>query len=830
MTRLQVRPIKDYCLGIFDGPHATPKESDEGLVFLGIKNLTNDGRLDLTEIRHVSEQEFPRWTRRVTPQEGDVVFTYEATLHRYAVIPEGFRGCLGRRVALVRPDPDHVDSRYLLYYFLSHRWRRVVEGSIISGATVDRVPLEKFPSFPAALPSLPVQREVASILSAYDDLIENNRRRMVLLEEAARQLYREWFVRLRFPGHEHTRIIDGVPERWEQHPISELVVGVFDGPHATPPSADDGPVFLGIKNITESGRLDLTDVRHIAENDFPRWTKRVQPSSGDVVFSYEATLHRYALIPPGFRGCLGRRLALIRPDPSRRNGIFLFQSLLGERWRGTVEENIISGATVDRIPIGKLPDFPLLMPPDHLVHGFDDVASDLYRQIQTLTMQNERVESGPRSPASPGDEWRDRRMTHLFFTLDSHRIVDLIRSAERFVCYAGPGVQMAPAQVMAEVARRLGVEMVTVALDFAERVMRMGFGDMNAVKILRQAGIVVRDAPGLRAALVLVDDQGYLFTPTALYLEADPQSEQAANAKRLSTEQLREALARLSPVAKAIAVAQASDEQEREHIASLPVEVGTEPVTGEHLARVDQSLKEAPPVQFDLVRQVRVFNAYLQYVELHLTGAAIQRHRLTIPPNILKLGGSKDLEGRLRTTFDLIEKGGKLSSKKLEDELNEIRKNFTPSIGKDHGRVVLKSAKPHLEERLRACKANLEAHQKNVAAELQGQLDESRKQMIDYYLPRVVESPPDAMLGQMLHPKPTEEDARLWLDAELTHVFPDAEVLIQKMQLDVRYKDVTFETLSRPDFLQSVKDAFPRVDRDKPYREFLAAGETEPKE
>jgi len=418
-------------------------------------------------------------------------------------------------------------------------------------------------------------------------------------------------------------------------------------------------------------------------------------------------------------------------------------------------------------------------------------------------------------------------MTLLFCTLDSQRIAELIRAAERFVCYAGPGVQMAPAQAMAEVAGRLGVEMVTVALDFDERVMRMGFGDMQAVRTLREAGIRVNDAPSLRTALVLVDDEGYLFTPTALYLEAEPQVQQAANTMRLSTDQLREALARLSPVAKAIAVAQATTEQEREHIASLPVEVGSEPVTEEQFARVDQALKEAPPVQFDLARQVRVFNAYLQYVELKLSGAAIQSHRLAIPPNILKLGGSKDLEGRLRTTFDLIEKGGKLSSKKLEDELNEVRKNFTPSLGKDHGRVVLKSAKPYLEKRLETFKANLEAHQKTVADELQGQLDASRKQIIDYYLQRVIDNPPDAMLGQLLHEKPTEEDARLWLDAELDRVFPEADALIQKMQLDVRYKDVTFETLNREDFLESVKAAFPRVDWDKAYAEFRTAGQAE---
>ena len=221
MKFAEPRPIEDYCLGIYDGPHATPTEAGDGPVFFGIKNITDDGALDLSEIRHVSEEEYPRWTRRVTPQAGDVVFTYEATLHRYAIIPDGFRGCLGRRVALVRPDPNQVDSRYLLYFFLSRGWRQVIEGNVVTGATVNRVPLERFPSFPVALPRLRIQQQIADILSAYDDLIENNRRRMALLEDAARQLYREWFVRLRFPGHEHTRITNRVPERWARLPLGD---------------------------------------------------------------------------------------------------------------------------------------------------------------------------------------------------------------------------------------------------------------------------------------------------------------------------------------------------------------------------------------------------------------------------------------------------------------------------------------------------------------------------------------------------------------------------------------------------------------------------------
>ena len=83
---LRTVAVKEIC-EVFDGPHATPPPADEGAVFLGIKNISEDGHLDLSEIRYVSDQDYPRWIRRVKPEPGDIVFTYEATLHRYASIP-----------------------------------------------------------------------------------------------------------------------------------------------------------------------------------------------------------------------------------------------------------------------------------------------------------------------------------------------------------------------------------------------------------------------------------------------------------------------------------------------------------------------------------------------------------------------------------------------------------------------------------------------------------------------------------------------------------------------------------------------------------------------
>jgi type I restriction enzyme, S subunit len=231
-------PISELYEGLYDGPHATPKPSDTGPVFLGIKNLTDDGHLDLSDIRHIAEEDYSTWTRRVEPKPGDIVFTYEATLNRYAIIPHGFRGCLGRRMALIRTDPKKVDTGFLFYYFFAPAWREVIKKNMMTGATVDRIPLITFPNFPVSVPPLPVQRRIAGILSAYDELMENSQRRIRLLEAMARALYREWFVHFRFPGHEKTKFVPSplgrgiqgegaqrsdIPQGWEVKRVPECV-------------------------------------------------------------------------------------------------------------------------------------------------------------------------------------------------------------------------------------------------------------------------------------------------------------------------------------------------------------------------------------------------------------------------------------------------------------------------------------------------------------------------------------------------------------------------------------------------------------------------------
>ena len=326
-----VGPIQGVVHGIYDGPHATPPEADSGPVFLGIKNVTPEGRLDLSEIRHVSEEHYPKWTRRVTPQANDIVFSYEATLHRYAVVPEGFRGCLGRRMALLRPNIDRVIPRFLHYYLLSREWRSVVESNVINGATVDRIPLSRFPDFEIGIPDVHVQRRVVCILSAYDDLIENDRRRIGLLEETARLLYREWFVRLRFPGHEHTTISNGVPMGWKWKSLGEISnITMGQSPKSIYYNEDENglPFHQGVTDFGirfPSHRTYCTAPNRLAEK-------------GDILFSVRAPVGRINVAKEKI--VIGRGIAAIRSKRCEQN--FLFYALKSRFFK----ENLMGGGSI----------------------------------------------------------------------------------------------------------------------------------------------------------------------------------------------------------------------------------------------------------------------------------------------------------------------------------------------------------------------------------------------------------------------------------------------------------------------------------------------------
>ena len=227
---------------LFDGPHATPKKPDHGPIFLGISNLVN-GRIDLSTAEHLSEDDYTKWTRRVTPRPGDIVFSYETRLGEAAAIPAGLQCCLGRRMGLLRPRMELVDPQFLLYAYLGPEFQGTLQSRTVQGSTVDRILLTEMDAFPIKVAPLPEQRAIAHILGTLDDKIELNRRMNQTLEEMARAIFQDWFVdfgpvRAKLEGREPylppelwdlfpDRLVDSelgeIPEGWEVKELGELI-------------------------------------------------------------------------------------------------------------------------------------------------------------------------------------------------------------------------------------------------------------------------------------------------------------------------------------------------------------------------------------------------------------------------------------------------------------------------------------------------------------------------------------------------------------------------------------------------------------------------------
>lgn len=212
--------LSDVCEFIVDCPHSTAPDEGEGYPLIRTPNV-GKGRLDLNGVHRVSESVYKQRIQRGAPRANDLIFAREAPAGNVALVQENQTVCLGQRTVLIRPNVQKVNPQYLVYYLLSPKPQYELLGTA-NGATVAHVNLPAIRNLKIELPEKSVQDKIGTILVTYDDLIENNQKQIKLLEEVAQRLYKEWFVDLRFPGHENTKIVDGVPEGWSKSTVGNI--------------------------------------------------------------------------------------------------------------------------------------------------------------------------------------------------------------------------------------------------------------------------------------------------------------------------------------------------------------------------------------------------------------------------------------------------------------------------------------------------------------------------------------------------------------------------------------------------------------------------------
>lgn len=378
---------KQYALngGPFGSKLGTQDYQPEGVPVIRGSNLSLEGGFSLDDFVFVSDEKANE-LRPNLAHPGDLVFTQRGTLGQVGIIPKdcGYdRFIVSQSQMKLTVDESKADPYYVFLYFRSPSTIEAIKARGITSG-VPHINLEILRNFEIPLPPLDTQHRIADILSAYDDLIANNSRRMALLEESMHLLYREWFVRLHFPGHEHTPIVDGVPAGWNIGPvktIGEVVTGKTPSTSISEFYGDDVP-FIKIPDM--HGNIFITEtVDCLSEMGAQsQGNKFIPPNS--IIVSCIGTVGEVAITSKLSQ--TNQQINSIILD----NTNYLHYSYFALRGKKAQLQALGSnGATMGNVNKGKFESMTLLLPAEDLLIKFSTICQPAFEQVLTLQLENQ---------------------------------------------------------------------------------------------------------------------------------------------------------------------------------------------------------------------------------------------------------------------------------------------------------------------------------------------------------------------------------------------------------------------------------------------------------
>lgn len=381
--------LLDICELIVDCPHSTAKDEGHGFPLIRTPNI-GKGRLILDNVHRVCKEVYDKRNIRAIPQVDDIILAREAPAGNAALITKGQKVCLGQRTVLIRPNINKVNPEYLVYYMLSPKVQHDLKSSA-NGATVAHINMPKIRNLKIQIPNRVIQDKIATILSRYDALIENYQKQIKLLEESAQRLYKEWFVDLRFPGHENTKIVDdGVPEGWEKKEINEFISILSGYAFKSSSFVEDGDYkIVTIKNV-QDGFFDGKNLSHIRviPNKMP---KHCFLTTGDLLLSLTGNIGRVCMVI-GNNYLLNQRVAKIESVfPAFAYCLFRSENMF------TSINNLANGAAQQNVSPIKIGTLKIVVN-NEIIFKFEKVVGNirnhilaLYSQIEELTEARDRL-------------------------------------------------------------------------------------------------------------------------------------------------------------------------------------------------------------------------------------------------------------------------------------------------------------------------------------------------------------------------------------------------------------------------------------------------------
>ena len=372
--------LKECCLSISDGDHLPPPKTDSGIPFITISNIDASNHLVFDNTLFVPIEYYEKLDSIRKAQPNDIIYSVVGSFGKPVLIKDNRKFVFQRHIAILRPNSEIVDSRFLYYVMLSRDFYMQAD-TVAIGVAQRTISLSSLRNMIVELPILTTQNRIADILSRYDSLIENYQKQIKLLEEAAQRLYKEWFVDLHFPGHENTKIVDGVPEGWEMKRIAEL-----------------GTVVTG-KTPTTSKRENYGG--SIPFITIPDMHTGIFPVSSQFLSDIGANSQKGKYIPADslMVSCIGTAgLVCISSRPCQTNQqinslvlhdkrflYFLYYAfLMLKEHLNNIGSN---GATMTNVNKSKFESISLLIPTGILISSYNDKAEPFFKNIRLLSFQ-----------------------------------------------------------------------------------------------------------------------------------------------------------------------------------------------------------------------------------------------------------------------------------------------------------------------------------------------------------------------------------------------------------------------------------------------------------
>lgn len=359
--------------------------------YIRVTDMLDDG-LEGSQVKYIDNKTHDS-IRRYTITSNDVYISIAGTIGRVGMVPNKFNlANLTENAAKITEISDEFNPRFLMYFLRSHYGQGQIAAKT-GGTSQPKLALYRIEEIECPSVSRSIQDEIVSIISRYDDLIENNKRRIELLEESARQLYKEWFVRFRFPGHEHVKIIDGVPEGWTIESIKDVCSKFVDGDWIE--SKDQGGEdfrILQISNIGMDSFVETGNYRYVSDRTFDRLKcDEVLPGDCLIARMPKGIGRAWLVTKMPWKMVTAVDVTIARADPAKVDVFYFLYHLNSAQHIARCEAGA-TGATRPRVSRRVMGGLPILLPPESLQLEFSEFANDIHYQKQNLQRQIEALQ------------------------------------------------------------------------------------------------------------------------------------------------------------------------------------------------------------------------------------------------------------------------------------------------------------------------------------------------------------------------------------------------------------------------------------------------------